>query len=289
MASLVVWLKLLFFLQPFDNVGPIVSLIYRLTYEIKDFFTILFIVIFAFAQAFWFMSAPDETLDFGTHSGSFYYTYLYMLGGFQSDFSHTYSPTLSIVMLVVFLFVTVIILLNFLIAFMSDKFVKIGQSRMANWRKEQASYILEDKLLSSSGIGNFACFKSKFGNRKMVAPCLHILKTSVDYEISLLQAIPVENRVLNLINEQKSDSNSELGFLQDDKMIQFMEAMSNKNNKLEEKIEELNNKLNMQSIMRNFEKSIEDVIDKKLDVTSILSVLEKKLKGKIIISFYFTY
>jgi hypothetical protein len=66
MASLTVWLKLLFYLQPFDNVGPIVSLIYRLTYEIKDFFTVLFVVIFAFAQAFWFMSAPDETLDFGT-------------------------------------------------------------------------------------------------------------------------------------------------------------------------------------------------------------------------------
>jgi hypothetical protein len=51
-----------------------------------------------------------------------------MLGGFQSDFSHTYSPTLSSSMLVVFLFATVVILLNFLIAFMSDKFVKIGHS-----------------------------------------------------------------------------------------------------------------------------------------------------------------
>jgi hypothetical protein len=45
---------------------------------------------------------------------------------------------------------------------------------MANWRKEQASYILEDKLLTSGGILNFALCKSKFGNRESMMPCLHV-------------------------------------------------------------------------------------------------------------------
>lgn len=70
-----------------------------------------------------------------------------MLGGFDQDFSGTSSPELGVVLLVLFLLFMTILMLNLLIALMGESFSEVSSNKIANWRLEQASIILEQTFL----------------------------------------------------------------------------------------------------------------------------------------------
>ncbi len=124
-------------------------MIIRILTDIRYFVFILAIVLTGFSLAFWLISYPNTSLDFGTIEMSFYNTYLYMLGqNISADFAaDTASPRLGIVLLVVFMFFMMILMLNLLIALMGNSYDKVQEKGLAEWRLGQASIVLEQSFM----------------------------------------------------------------------------------------------------------------------------------------------
>ena len=125
-----------------------VAMILQIMKDIQYFVLILAVVLTGFSMAFWLISYPDYSLEFGTIQMAFLNTYLYMLGqNISTDFSATASPRLGILLLVMFMFFMMILMLNLLIALMGNSYSKVQEKGPAEWRLGQASMILEQSYM----------------------------------------------------------------------------------------------------------------------------------------------
>ena len=123
-------------------------MILQIMKDIQYFVLILAVVLTGFSMAFWLISYPDYSLEFGTIQMAFLNTYLYMLGqNISTDFSATASPRLGILLLVMFMFFMMILMLNLLIALMGNSYSKVQEKGPAEWRLGQASMILEQSYM----------------------------------------------------------------------------------------------------------------------------------------------
>ena len=120
-------------------------MVLKIASDIRYFVLILMIVLTGFSQAFWLISYPDESLNFGTIQSAFYNSYLFMLGGFDGDFSGTSNPSLGSFLLAMFMFFMAIHMLNLLIALMGETFENVSEKKIPQWRWEQAAIILEEQ------------------------------------------------------------------------------------------------------------------------------------------------
>eukprot|EP01038_Epipyxis_sp_PR26KG_P011281 gene11281-15133_t len=128
-------------------IGIYVNLIFAITKDIKYFIVILSVALCGFAQAFWILSFPNQSLPFGTVGSSLYNSFLSMLGQIQSDFDGTASPPLATLFMVLFLMIIVIIMLNLLISLMGDTFSRLIIQRYVTFRYDQACTIIEEKFV----------------------------------------------------------------------------------------------------------------------------------------------
>lgn len=139
-----------------------------------------------------------------------------MLGGFDGDFSGTSSPELGVALLVFFLLFMTILLLNLLIALMGESFGEVSSKKIANWRLEQASIILEESFIRSQ-------------SKHVIPPVIHVLKYSSDLDQSVEAANDDMKEMMKSNFEElkravKLDMKSDLSTIQSDN-IAMKEAL----------------------------------------------------------------
>lgn len=136
-AGVSMYLKILYYMRAFGSTGPLVSMIFRIAYDIRYVALVLAIVILGFAQSFWILSFQDPTLQFGVFKLALLNLFDFMLGNFNSDFSGTAAPNLAVILYVFFMFIVTILILNLIIALMGESFAKVNANGIAQWRLEQ--------------------------------------------------------------------------------------------------------------------------------------------------------
>jgi hypothetical protein len=185
-----------------------VAMILKIAADIRYFLLILALVLVGFAQAFYAISYGDSSLNFGSVKGALLNSFFSILGNFDSDYSGTASPALGVFLLIIFLLFMSIIMLNLLIALMGESFDSVSANKIAKWRLEQASIILEQAFLLQAN------------NRSQADPIIHVLKYTSDVEdasdditMSNLQDT-VTNKFKELKESFQSDIKSELAIAQ---------------------------------------------------------------------------
>jgi hypothetical protein len=55
LTAMVLWIKLLYFLQLVDKASPLIRTLFQIVYQTRTFMYTIIIFIFAFAHAFWLL------------------------------------------------------------------------------------------------------------------------------------------------------------------------------------------------------------------------------------------
>lgn len=146
-ASLMMWFKILNFLRIFESTGFLVRAIQDVMYQMRFFFMIFFIFVFAFGDAFKVMRMSNAD-DNGFYEGqgfvsSLFAVFCISLGEFDLDEFGTVAPTYGKILWILATIMLIVISLNLLIAVISEAFEKVSQQEeRANYR-EKASLIAE--------------------------------------------------------------------------------------------------------------------------------------------------
>jgi len=133
--SLMIWLKMLYFLRIFKTTGYLIRIIIEVVVDMRHFLFVLLLAFVAFGDAMYNISTSN-TVGFipGGYLGSIAFVYRMVLGDFATDsFGDVAVPYMWILFLLCTVF-NMIIMLNLLIAIISESFSRI------NAEKEQAGY-----------------------------------------------------------------------------------------------------------------------------------------------------
>ena len=146
-ASLLAWLKVLYFLRGFEGTGHFISIFFVIAYEIRFFLLVLLITLLGFAQSF-FMVGLDSVYGMGLGTGLMI-LFEQMIGvSSVVDFSETVSEQYTSALFVVFSIVVILLLLNLLIAQMNNAFMKVAEKGFAaQFKFERAKIIIEESFL----------------------------------------------------------------------------------------------------------------------------------------------
>jgi len=90
----------------------------------------------------------------------------YMMGSFDTEFEGSRLPYVGTFLVIVFVVFMIILMLNLLIALMGNTFSMVSEKGLAQWRQEQVSIVLEERLVG--GVD--------------VPPCLFVLMGTTAYE-----------------------------------------------------------------------------------------------------------
>ena len=133
--SLMIWLKMLYFLRIFKTTGYLIRIIIEVVVDMRHFLFILLLTFIAFGDAIYNINTSNnvEFVD-GGYIGSIAFVYRMVLGDFDTgSFGEVAVPYMWILFLLCTVF-NMIIMLNLLIAIISESFARI------NSEKEQAGY-----------------------------------------------------------------------------------------------------------------------------------------------------
>jgi hypothetical protein len=171
-ASLLTWLKLLYFLRGFEGTGHFVAMVFVIAYEIRFFLLVLLIALFGFVQSFYMVGL--DTI-YGTLSTSLLLLFETMLGiTFSVDFSETVSEPYTTTLYVFYCVVIMLLLLNMLIAQMNNTYTKVAQKGFAaQFKFERAKIIIEESFLLS---------RSQELDPKLFPRSIHVLRRFADVE-----------------------------------------------------------------------------------------------------------
>ena len=150
LASLLMWVKLLYFLRIFKQTGYLIRMLSEVISDMKVFLLILCIVMIAFGEAFLRlseMSQPDNQFILN-YPLAFIYSYRLAVGDTVTDaYNGTIQPVIVWIYFCLCLLITNVVLLNLLIAIISQSFEKINDvSVLANYQ-ERARIIAENGYL----------------------------------------------------------------------------------------------------------------------------------------------
>lgn len=170
-ASLLAWLKVLYFLRGFEGTGHFISIFFVIAFEIRFFLLVLLITLLGFAQSF-YMVGLDTVLGVGLGSGLLS-LFEQMLGTVDViDFSETVSEQYTSALYVCFCIVVMLLLLNLLIAQMNNAFLKVAEKGFAaQFKFERAKIIIEESFLLS---------KSQQTDPKLFPRTVHVLRRVAD-------------------------------------------------------------------------------------------------------------
>lgn len=104
-SSVLMWLKLLYYLRAFKSTGPLVSMILQILFESRFFLLILCIALFGFAQAFLVMGL------YGTVGTSLLQVFVMMLGEFDLEFKDTANEPITTGFFILFMVIVTVCLL----------------------------------------------------------------------------------------------------------------------------------------------------------------------------------
>jgi hypothetical protein len=124
-------MKLLYFMRIFRSTGYLIRCIVTVIYDMRHFFLVLLIGIFAFSDTFLAISLGNEGDDqfVKGFANSVIYTYSVILGGF--DITHFDNSIAYVFVISLFLVCTIfnmIVMLNLLIAIISESFANVNSN-----------------------------------------------------------------------------------------------------------------------------------------------------------------
>jgi hypothetical protein len=157
LATLLMWMKLLYFLRIFRSTGYLVRTLTDVIYDMKVFLLILFIVYFGFGEAFLRLSekSDPETQFIMNYAYCWVYAFRLSVGDNATDtFNDTIQPVTLWILWVIAGILTNIVMLNLLISIISESFAKINEkSKEANYQ-ERARIISENSYLIPRSVKN---------------------------------------------------------------------------------------------------------------------------------------
>jgi hypothetical protein len=109
-----------------------------------------------------------EGLPFGTASQAMLSSFDYMLGNFNLQFEGSVAPTLSLCLVIVFVIFMIVLMFNLLIALMGNTFAYVSSKGLAQWRREQASIMVDEQFMRDANL--------------TVPSCLFVLMYTTDFE-----------------------------------------------------------------------------------------------------------
>mmetsp|Transcript_26208 Transcript_26208/g.56680 ORF Transcript_26208/g.56680 Transcript_26208/m.56680 type:complete len:586 (-) Transcript_26208:813-2570(-) len=136
--SIAMWFNMLHYLRAFESTGPLVSMILRISSDIKYLMVVLMLVLVGFSQAFWVVATRHTTSPFSTFDSSMLALFTFMVGDFtpfdlpgtsSSGSLDRYLQLLS----TIYMLIVAILLLNLLIALMGDSFGTVKTDALAHW------------------------------------------------------------------------------------------------------------------------------------------------------------
>jgi len=163
-ATLLLWLRFLYFLRIFEATGAYIRAIVEVIKDMKFFLLILMITMMSFGDSFKVMSLANIGLETraelsnqndedasqfieGGFFGSLFYAYLIGLGEFNLDDFGAVGVLYCQLLFVVNTVITTIIMLNLLIAIISDSFETVNSQGSLAAYKEKAGLIAENQFL----------------------------------------------------------------------------------------------------------------------------------------------
>mmetsp|Transcript_6199 Transcript_6199/g.12871 ORF Transcript_6199/g.12871 Transcript_6199/m.12871 type:complete len:1433 (-) Transcript_6199:1267-5565(-) len=146
LALPITWVKMLYYMQGFDESGKLVRMILGIMWGIKDFLLILIVCMVGFAVSFFILCEGQVNAD-GRHVSPFmsiFSSYVLLLGEFEfvEDFDKSRHIVISVLFVLFTLFIN-IIMLNLLIAIMGDIFDRIQENAKAEFIFARAQIIIE--------------------------------------------------------------------------------------------------------------------------------------------------
>ena len=150
--SLMLWLKMLYFLRIFKTTGYLVRIIIEVIVDMRHFLFILLLTFIAFGDAIYNINTSnDSPFISGGYIGSIVYIYRMSLGDFMLDESAGDIGNVATTYIwVLFLLCTIfnlIIMLNLLIAIISESFARINEEKEQAGYQEKAAFISENLYL----------------------------------------------------------------------------------------------------------------------------------------------
>lgn len=130
--SLMIWLKMLYFLRIFKTTGYLIRIIIEVVVDMRHFLFILLLTFVAFGDAMYNINtsnSADNLFIEGGYTGSIAYVYRMVLGDFDtSAFGTVAVPYMWVLFLLCTVF-NMIIMLNLLIAIISESFARINEEK----------------------------------------------------------------------------------------------------------------------------------------------------------------
>ncbi len=149
-AAILMWLKFLYFLRIINATAPLVRMIQEIISDMKSFFIVYCICMFAFANAFYLIGRNQlehniESPSYSTLLGSIRNVYLASIGDFQYDtYNGSDDEHYLWVLLILTTLINLIVLLNILIAIMSTTFSRVAETSQSSILQERLQLIIEN-------------------------------------------------------------------------------------------------------------------------------------------------
>lgn len=150
------WLQYFYFFRSIEATAALVRMVEEIIFDMKSFMIIFFLVIFAFANGYYFISKnqdalitdPEIDVPYNSVLKSMRYTYRLALGDFGVD-DYNLGGDEHYLWALFFLgsFFLSIVLLNMLIAIMGTTFSRVEGTAEANMLRERLSLIIENSFL----------------------------------------------------------------------------------------------------------------------------------------------
>jgi transient receptor potential cation channel subfamily V member 6 len=141
-AAVLMWLKLLHYMRPYQATGHLVAIIFKVLLKIRAFMLVLVIVVLGFASAFYAMLSNTESnkpLSYSHPDMAVRTAFAYMLGTYElSVLDAGPSQVMLSILWVIFCVIVPILLLNLLIAVMSEQFSRHYETGEHSYRMEKS-------------------------------------------------------------------------------------------------------------------------------------------------------
>lgn len=165
MLSLIIWLKLLYFLRIFKATGYLIRTIVEVVIKMRYFLLMLLLTLVAFGDSLRQISTSNtEDQDFigGTFLTAIAYVYRMNLGDFDTNAFGEVSVGYVWVLFVLCTVVNMIIMMNLLIAIISDAFEEVTACAEQASYREMADIISENTYLIPDDRKDSLCEKNRY-------------------------------------------------------------------------------------------------------------------------------
>lgn len=146
-TGILLWWKMLYYLQLFEKTSPLVIMIFDITKDMMAFLSISIFLLVGFALGFIVLFHLEEGPihdEFSSLIRACFTLFAYLLGAFDlGDFVDTKYPNLAYGIFVIFEVTMTIILLNLLIAIMGDSYDRVKERESTTFLMAKAA-IIED-------------------------------------------------------------------------------------------------------------------------------------------------